>query len=52
MKARLGYGLPNSVLDAPDPKAQRAVSDFDMTHPDQRRLGRGASLRQGQEVYG
>ncbi len=31
-ESRLGYGFPNSVLNALDPKAQRAVSDFDMTH--------------------
>jgi hypothetical protein len=31
-ETRLGYGFPNSVLNALNPRAQRAVSDFDMTH--------------------
>jgi len=31
-ESRLGYGFPNSVLNALNPRAQRAVSDFDMTH--------------------
>lgn len=31
-ESRLGYGFPNSVLNALNPGAQRAVSDFDMTH--------------------
>ena len=31
-ETRLGYGFPTVVLNALNPKAQRAVSDFDMTH--------------------
>ncbi|MBS1850798.1 MAG: carboxypeptidase regulatory-like domain-containing protein [Acidobacteria bacterium] len=31
-ETRQGYGFPSTVLNALDPGAQRAVSDFDMTH--------------------
>jgi hypothetical protein len=31
-ETRLGYGFPTVILNALNPKAQRAVSDFDLTH--------------------
>lgn len=31
-ETRLGFGFPTAVLNALDPKAQRAVSDFDFRH--------------------